>query len=499
MEDQPCTSKEADKIQQQVKPNRWTSSRGGTNCCVPQCSHNSLKNPNLSFYKIPKDGPMQKRWLKRLKTKGLCNIGPKYKVCSAHFQGGKKTFENNIPTIFTVNTNEKPRKTFNSHKSSLQAAPLEDKCVEHVDTTEPVTPEIVEELGGSDQLGTSDEENLKEKITILQAKCNSLEKKCNDVKATEQCLFRMERFIGSDSDFKFYTGFPDYSTFKIFFDYLSPACNSLIYHGSNTGVISTEEQKKCGRKRTTSPEQELFMVLARMRCGLLLQDLAHRYGMSIMNVSRIWTTWLTFLFQKLRALPIWPTRKFVDDNMPTCFSQRFPKTRVILDCTEILIEMPSSCRSQSVTFSSYKHHNTAKGLLGISPNGYPSFVSSLYAGRTSDKKITKDCGILTILEKGDQVMADRGFDIEGDLPAGVTLNIPPFLNGKSQLSLEEESSTRKVASVRVHVERAISRIKNYRILHQVVPISLANDLDKIWTVCSYLTLFLPPLINEKQD
>ena len=301
------------KIQQQVKPNRWTSSRGGTNCCVPQCSHNSLKNPNLSFYKIPKDGPMQKRWLKRLKTKGLCNIGPKYKVCSAHFQGGKKTFENNIPTIFTVNTNEKPRKTFNSHKSSLQAAPLEDKCVEHVETTEPVTPETVEELGGSDQLGTSDQlvtsdqENLEEKIAILQSKCNSLEKKYNDVKATEQCLFRMERFIGSDSDFKFYTGFPDYSTFKIFFDYLSPACNSLIYHGSNTGVISTEEQKKRGRKRTTFPEQELFMVLARMRCGLLLQDLAHRYGMSIMNVSRIWTTWLTFLFQKLCALPIWPT------------------------------------------------------------------------------------------------------------------------------------------------------------------------------------------------
>ena len=77
-----------------------------------------------------------------------------------------------------------------------------------------------------------------------------------------------------------------------------------------------------------------------------------------------------------------------------------------------------------------------KGLIGISPSGYPSFVSSLYAGRISDKKITKDCGILDLLEPGDQVMADRGFDIESDLPSGVTLNIPPFLDGKDQLSLE---------------------------------------------------------------
>ena len=74
----------------------------------------------------------------------------------------------------------------------------------------------------------------------------------------------------------------------------------------------------------------------------------------------------------------------------------------------------------------YKNHNTVKGLIGISTSGYPSFVSSLYAGRTSDKKITKDCGIPDLLEPGDQVMADQGFDIEGDLPSGVTLNNSPF-------------------------------------------------------------------------
>ena len=254
----------------------------------------------------------------------------------------------------------------------------------------------------------------------------------------------------------------------------------MIYYGSKTSK-NRVNQTKHGKSRSLSPEQELFMV----RCGLLLEDVAHRFGLSTSHVSRIWVTWIAFLYQRLRALPIWPSRQFVDANMPACFKISYPQTRVIIDCTELFIERPSLCRSQSITYSSYKNHNTAKGLLGTSPSGYPSFVSSLYAGRTSDKKITKDCGILDLLEPNDQVMADRGFDIEDDLPSNVTLNIPPFLDNKDQLSLDEELTTRKIASVRVHVERAIARIKNYRILHQDIPLTIAKDLAKIWFTSTY--------------
>ena len=42
--------------------------------------------------------------------------------------------------------------------------------------------------------------------------------------------------------------------------------------------------------------------------------------------------------------------------------------RVIIDSTGIFIEKPNSVKYKSKTYSNYKHHNTAKGLIGISPS-----------------------------------------------------------------------------------------------------------------------------------
>ena len=42
--------------------------------------------------------------------------------------------------------------------------------------------------------------------------------------------------------------------------------------------------------------------------------------------------------------------------------------------------MASLYCAQSQTYSTYKSHNTAKGLVGIVPNGFVTFVSCLYGG-----------------------------------------------------------------------------------------------------------------------
>ena len=114
--------------------------------------------------------------------------------------------------------------------------------------------------------------------------------------------------------------------------------------------------------------------------------------------------------------------------MPKQFESSYPTTRVIIDATEIYIEHPHLPELQQMTFSNYKNENAFKALVGISPDGVITFVSSLFPGSISDKELTRQSGLLKLLEPGDSIMADRGFDIEEDLVLiGVHLNIPSFL------------------------------------------------------------------------
>jgi hypothetical protein len=140
--------------------------------------------------------------------------------------------------------------------------------------------------------------------------------------------------------------------------------------------------------------------------------------------------------------------------MPPVFRELYPTTRVIIVATKIFVETPSIPELQQMRFSSYKNHNTYKALIGISPGGAVMFVSKLFPGSISDKQLTKRSGLLQLLEKGDSITADRGFDIQDYLtPLGVKVNIPPFMKGRSQLQPTELVETRRIASLRIHVER----------------------------------------------
>ena len=79
----------------------------------------------------------------------------------------------------------------------------------------------------------------------------------------------------------------------------------------------------------------------------------------------------------LGQVPIWPTTAQIKNSMPECFKTRYPKTRVILDCTEIRVQRPSSKVLNSEFYSAYKSHTTLKCLVGIALHGAVTFVSSL--------------------------------------------------------------------------------------------------------------------------
>ena len=213
-------------------------------------------------------------------------------------------------------------------------------------------------------------------------------------------------------------------------------------------------------------------------------------------MSRIIITWVNFMYLELKKIPLWPPKELVQANMPKSFKEKYPKTRVIIDATEIYVDQQMLPDIQQMTFFNYKNSNTFKALIGISPDGVITFVSSLYPGSISDKELTKQSGLLDLLQSGDSVTADKGFDIEDELILlGVTLNIPPFLRGKNQFSEEELVVTRRIASLRIHVERAMERIKNYHIFDKSLPVQLTDITDRLFFVCCVLSNFLEPLCN----
>ena len=165
----------------------------------------------------------------------------------------------------------------------------------------------------------------------------------------------------------------------------------------------------------------------------------------------------------------------------------------------LYIETPSDLQMQSSTWSDYKHHNTCKFLVACTPNGAVTFISPLYVGAISDVQLTRVSGFIEKLPTNTKqrisVMADRGFTVQDQLNAvGIDLNIPAFLEGRTQLSASEVQQTRHIASVRIHVERCIGRIKNFSILKSSLPLTLARLANQIVCVCAWLTAFQPSLV-----
>jgi len=167
-------------------------------------------------------------------------------------------------------------------------------------------------------------------------------------------------------------------------------------------------------------------------------------------------------------------------TLPHSFKQLYPNTFAIIDGSEIFLETPSDLCMQSSTWSQYKHHNTAKFLVACTPNGAISFVSPVFVGSISAIELTRESGFLTTFQDkpGISVMADSGFTIKDMLKdIGIELNIPPFMEGRAQLPVKEVQEGRRIASVRIHVERAIGRMKNFAILQGTFPISMSHIIN----------------------
>ncbi|XP_068671617.1 uncharacterized protein [Montipora foliosa] len=318
-------------------------------------------------------------------------------------------------------------------------------------------------------------------------------------------LFILENLKMKDSSATLYSGFPNWETFMVVYTYLDSGEkgeNFSYSHSTNPGVVSdyTVENKavmsltKKGRARSLRPHDEFLMVMCTLRQGFHEDHVAHLFNVSTSTVSRIFITWINFMYFKCGHIYIWPSREVVDRTMPEAFKRKYKPTRIIIDCTEVRCQMPCSLQLNGELFSRYKNHTTF-----ISPGGAITFTSQLYTGSMSDREIVRRNGFLDVpFDDNDSVMADKGFTIQDLLPLGISLNLPPFLGGSSQMPAEDVAKTQEIASLRIHIERAINKIKNFHIWDKVIPVHQIPLASQMWVVCAFSCNAQPNIIKGKE-
>ena len=251
-------------------------------------------------------------------------------------------------------------------------------------------------------------------------------------------------------------------------------------------------------------EDQITLTVVKLKQNLNFDLLATIFGTSPTTASDYFWYWIDVMFIKLKPLVKMQDRAYVFKTIPAVFKSKFPRLTSIIDCFEVFVEAPSSLLARAKFYSQYKKHTTIKVFISCTPLGAINFISKCYGGRTSDVQIVKDSGFHTLKYHmpGDQILADRGFTLRDEFAAGSSseLLIPAFTKGKLQLSAKDVEVSRKIASVRIHVERVIGLLRNrYTILKGTIPLKMVKSLkdevlstdlvncDKIVMVCAALT------------
>lgn len=115
--------------------------------------------------------------------------------------------------------------------------------------------------------------------------------------------------------------------------------------------------------------QEFVMLFIKLLLNVSFQDLAYQFVVLIYTVSRIFSSWMVvmdFISHTGKAY----------GRQCLSFQYVFNKqVTVIIDCFEVFIERIKNLLARAQMFSNYKHHNTIKILIGITPQGAVCFMS----------------------------------------------------------------------------------------------------------------------------
>ncbi|XP_063971493.1 uncharacterized protein LOC135158125 [Lytechinus pictus] len=476
-------------------------------CAMYKCGNRAYRDKK-SLFRLPaivtREGEETFELSKERRGKWLAQISrdikdtslPYIRVCSDHFVSGKpaylydRTNPDWVPSLKLGHNKVTPDKVERDSGRYKRAQTRQTKKVESNAAQALLLLQSSDEVNNSiDECpGTASQTSLEG--STIESTTSELQRLLDENRMLKaelsKSMYDQQFFEGEDERVKYYTGLVSFSVLLVLFKYLEAFIP--------TGITLTKFQ-------------HLILVLMKLRLRLSVIDIGHRFGVTKTTVSRIFLTMIDIMYIRLKPLIVWPEREHLRETMPLSFITHFGKTvTVIVDCFEIFLERPSNLGARASTWSSYKHNNTVKYMIGITPQGLISYISKGWGGRVSDKYLTEHSDFLRKLDPGDVVLADRGFNIDDSVAlTGAKVIYPAFTKGKKQLSAIDVEQTRRIANVRIHVERVIGSLRQkYAILSTTIPIdyvicSNANGqkvtLDKIVVVCCALINMCPSVVS----
>lgn len=262
-------------------------------------------------------------------------------------------------------------------------------------------------------------------------------------------------------------------------------------------AVRTLESNSFPRKFKMHASDRTVLTLVKLKQNLSFEAIATLFRISGPTVANYFSHTLQILSLILKKFIYWPTKEELRQNVPLCFREHFSNVTVVLDATEIPIATLKCLNCRIASYSNYKSRRTVKFLIGVSPAGLITFVSQAYSGKSSDKFIVNEEKLMDRLEAhSDEIMVDKGVSIESECSTKcIKLHMPPFMKG-DKLTPQEASRNEAIARARVHVERAIQRIKIFGIFSSTINLSMLGNINDIMTVVCGIVNLSPPILND---
>jgi hypothetical protein len=288
--------------------------------------------------------------------------------------------------------------------------------------------------------------------------------------------------------------------FQLVSDYVKAADSGIealnLYRGPDTAECSDI------RTRKLDAINQMFFLLFTLRTGNTLEIAGILFGISKATATRYFVTWLDLMARVLMLEMPFPNQEDTRATVPQEYKDVFGSdcVRIVLDCTNINIQTHTDPDNQRVTWSKYYAGNVAKILIGTSAAGGITFASLAYPGKISDNDITAESILkLNLLDEGDDVVVDKGFTIHHLLFEKLIGTWMPPKKDKDAVCFDQAQvqMTSKIANKRIHVERAMKRIKAFSYLKRTIPVSQFDLISHIVFVVAMLSNLQPPLKDSE--